>query len=189
MPRSLRTLSTRRALTLVGLPLVAVSILSACTSPSAAEPSAAPVVAADSSNVLELPRLSSDAALAAATAALESCRTEGVGFVSVAVVDRFGQVQALVRGDGAAAHTLDAATRKGYTSAAFGTTTSVLAERAADGSALRDLDGTLFLAGGVPVKAGEATIAGIGVGGAPDGAVDEGCAAVGAAVLEAAVAN
>jgi len=110
----------------------------------------------------------------AASAALAAAEADGTGFVSVSVVDRNGQLQAFVRGENAAAHTLDASREKAYTAAAFGAATSELAERASgDGVGLRDLDGTLFLAGGVPVKAGESSIGGIGVGGAPSGDKDQ----------------
>ncbi|WGD37165.1 heme-binding protein [Lysinibacter sp. HNR] len=166
-----------------------VGTLAACAtegSNSAAEPavSAAPAVDANESHTMQVPRLSADSAMAAAQAALDQCRADGVGFVTVAVVDRYGQVQALLRGDGAAAHTIDAATQKGYTAAAWGVNTSELAQRVNDGAQLlRDLDGTLFLPGGVPIKLGNANIAGIGVGGAPDGMVDEGCATAGALIL------
>lgn len=167
--------------------LAVLGTLTACTGPasSTTATSASPVAEAAESRTVELPRLSADAAMEAATAALESCRASGVGFVTVSVVDRFGQVQAVVRGDGAAEHTLSASAEKGYTAAAFGANTSELTERLPEGggATLRDLEGTLFLAGGVPIKVGTATIAGIGVGGAPDGMVDEGCAAAGAAVL------
>ncbi|MEU3212844.1 heme-binding protein [Nocardiopsis alba] len=48
--------------------------------------------------------------------------------------------------------------------------------RSARGDRLRgfaDIPGTLFLAGGVPVTSDDAPIAGIGVGGAPSGDIDE----------------
>ncbi|KRF09505.1 hypothetical protein ASH00_04795 [Arthrobacter sp. Soil782] len=143
--------------------------------PAASEPAAS---AEDA--VLSMPRLSIEAATEAAQAALAQCQADNLGFVSVAVVDRFGQVQVLLRGDNAGEHTMESARLKGYTAAAFGSNTSELTERAAgDGATIRDIPGTLFLAGGVSVKAGEASIAGIGVGGAPQGTADEACAQAG----------
>ncbi|MFC4604814.1 GlcG/HbpS family heme-binding protein [Rhodococcus kronopolitis] len=125
-------------------------------------------------------RLTVGAAGTAAQAALAKCQADGLGFVTVAVVDRNGNVQAMLRGDNAAQHTVEAARQKGYTAAAFGANTSDLAGRAkGDGATVADLDGTLFLPGGVTVKAGNASIAGIGVGGAPDGMADQACAAAG----------
>ena len=45
---------------------------------------------------------------------------------------------------------------------------------------LRDMDSRLVIqAGGLPVKIGGALVAGIGVGGAPSGAIDEKCARAG----------
>ncbi|AQA24668.1 extracellular heme-binding protein [Rhodococcus sp. MTM3W5.2] len=125
-------------------------------------------------------RLTVGTAGAAAQAALAKCQADGLGFVTVAVVDRNGNVQAMLRGDNAAQHTVEAARQKGYTAAAFGANTSDLAGRAkGDGATVADIDGTLFLPGGVSVKAGNASIAGIGVGGAPDGMADQACAAAG----------
>ncbi|WP_370359693.1 heme-binding protein [Catenulispora sp. MAP12-49] len=45
---------------------------------------------------------------------------------------------------------------------------------------LKDIPGTLFLAGGVPVDSSNAPIAGIGVAGAPSGTMDETYAQAGA---------
>lgn len=149
-------------------------------SPTAEASPAESAPAGSSGAVLSMSRLSIEAATAAAQAALEQCQADNLGFVSVAVVDRFGQVQALLRGDNAGEHTMESARLKGYTAAAFGSNTSELTERAAgNGATIRDIPGTLFLAGGVSVKAGEASIAGIGVGGAPSGEADEACAQAG----------
>ncbi|RVW07843.1 heme-binding protein [Prescottella agglutinans] len=129
-------------------------------------------------------RLSVSTAGRAAQAALAKCQADGLGFVTVSVVDRFGNVQAMLRGDNAAEHTVEASRAKGYTAAAFGANTSDLAGRAkGDGPTIADLPGTLFLPGGVSVKVGNASIAGIGVGGAPDGNADQACAAAGLAEI------
>ncbi|GAB2642904.1 heme-binding protein [Prescottella soli] len=129
-------------------------------------------------------RLSVATAGRAAQAALAKCQADGLGFVTVSVVDRFGNVQAMLRGDNAAQHTVEASRAKGYTAAAFGANTSDLAGRVkGDGPTIADLPGTLFLAGGVSVKVGNASIAGIGVGGAPDGNADQACAAAGLAEI------
>ncbi|MCL2536178.1 MAG: heme-binding protein [Nocardiaceae bacterium] len=129
-------------------------------------------------------RLSVATAGRAAQAALAKCQADGLGFVTVSVVDRFGNVQAMLRGDNAAQHTVEASREKGYTAAAFGANTSDLASRAkGDGPTVADLPGTLFLPGGVSVKVGNASIAGIGVGGAPDANADQACAAAGLAEI------
>ncbi|MCS5524540.1 heme-binding protein [Curtobacterium flaccumfaciens pv. oortii] len=131
-------------------------------------------VAVTGDAVVESKRLSSAEAMRAASAALAAAEADGAGFVSVSVVDRNGQLQAFVRGENAASHTISASRQKAYTAAAFGSPTSELAKRATgDNAGLKDLPGTLFLAGAVPVKAGEASIGGIGVGGTPSGATDQ----------------
>lgn len=133
-----------------------------------------PAAAVTGKAVVDAKRLSSTDAMKAASAALAAAQEDGAGFVSVSVVDRNGQLQAFVRGENAASHTISASRQKAYTAAAFGATTSDLAKRAnGDNAGLKDLPGTLFLAGGVPVKAGDASIAGIGVGGSPSGDKDQ----------------
>ena len=66
--------------------------------------------------------LTPETALKAATAALQKCRADGYQ-VAVAVTDRSGLVQALLRDRFAGAHTIDTATRKAWTSASFRTDT------------------------------------------------------------------
>lgn len=120
-------------------------------------------------------------AQAAAEAALDACQKQGYR-VSVAVVDRAGRLKALLRGDGAAPHTLDSSLRKAYTSASFRAATSALdtlIRSRPDAAGLRDIPQVLALGGGLPVQAGGEVIGGIGVGGAPDGEKDEGCARAG----------
>ncbi len=138
-------------------------------------------------NVVAQNRISVDASAAAVQAALGKCQSDKLPFVTVALVDRFGTVQALLRGDNAAEHTIEAARQKAYTAAAFGTPTSELSKRInGNGPSIADLPGTLFLAGGVPLKVNGVSVAGIGVGGAPDGMLDEACAAAGAETIASA---
>lgn len=132
-------------------------------------------------NVVAQNRISVGASAAAVRAALGKCQADKLPFVTVALVDRLGTVQALLRGDNAAEHTIEAARQKAYTAAAFGTPTSELSKRInGNGPSIADLPGTLFLAGAVPLKVKGVSVAGIGVGGAPDGMLDEACAAAGA---------
>ena len=135
-------------------------------------------------NVVAQNRITVGASSKAVNAALAKCQADKLPFVTVALVDRFGTVQALLRGDNAAEHTIEAAKQKAYTAAAFGAPTSELAKRInGTGPSIADLPGTLFLAGGVPLKVNGVSVAGIGVGGAPDGALDEACATAGAEAL------
>ncbi|MFC9787461.1 heme-binding protein [Rhodococcus sp. NPDC127528] len=175
----------------VTVPLAAILATAACGSgieenTASATPVATAAVAAQApadqaaKGTVASNRLTVATAGKAAQAALAKCQADGLGFVTVSVVDRAGNVQAMLRGDNAAQHTVEASRQKGYTAAAFGANTSDLAGRAkGDGATVADLEGTLFLPGGVAVKAGNASIAGIGVGGAPDGMADQACAAAG----------
>jgi uncharacterized protein GlcG (DUF336 family) len=135
-------------------------------------------------------RITAGASSDAVNAALAKCQADKLPFVTVALVDRFGTVQALLRGDNAAEHTIEAAKQKAYTAAAFGAPTSELAKRInGTGPSIADLPGTLFLAGGVPLKVNGVSVAGIGVGGAPDGNLDEACATAGAEAIASAAAG
>jgi uncharacterized protein GlcG (DUF336 family) len=100
--------------------------------------------------------------------------------VSVAVVDRNGNTLVTLRGDGAGPQSYESAERKAYTAVSWNAPTSELAERLKQAPHLEDIPGTLFLAGGVPVTAQGTPIAGIGVAGAPSGALDEKFAQAGA---------
>lgn len=173
----------------ITVPLAAIVATPACgtsasdeaspaSTPVATAAAPAPIDGAD--GVVSQNRLGIGTAQVAAQAALAKCQADGLGFVTVSVVDRAGNVQAMLRGDNAAQHTVEAARQKAYTAAAFGANTSDLSERAkGDGATVADLPGTLFLAGGVSVKSAGGSIAGIGVGGAPDGMRDQACAAAG----------
>jgi uncharacterized protein GlcG (DUF336 family) len=125
--------------------------------------------------------ISTDLAVEAAQAALAHCASQNHK-VSVAVVDRTGRTRVLLRGDDARPHTMDSSERKAYTAFTFRTSTSALAENLANnpGNApLFTLPNLLPLAGGVPIKIGNDTIAAIGVGGAPASTIDEACANAG----------
>jgi uncharacterized protein GlcG (DUF336 family) len=155
----------------------------------AAAPAAVPAVDVPTSpeNVVSQSHISVGASAKAVGAALAKCQADKLPFVTVALVDRFGTVQALLRGDNAAEHTIESAKRKAYTAAAFGAPTSELAKRVTgNGPSIADLPGTLFLPGGVPLKVNGVSVAGIGVGGAPDGKLDEACADAGAAAIAGA---
>ncbi|MGN7250817.1 GlcG/HbpS family heme-binding protein [Arthrobacter sp. SAFR-014] len=156
----------------------------ASVQPAAAVPAADVQPGAD--NVVAQNRITVGASAKAVGAALAKCQADKLPFVTVALVDRFGTVQALLRGDNAAEHTIESAKRKAYTAAALGSPTSELAKRiSGNGPSIADLPGTLFLRGGVPLKVNGVSVAGIGVGGAPDGKLDEACAEAGAAVIAA----
>jgi uncharacterized protein GlcG (DUF336 family) len=128
------------------------------------------------------PYLPLEVAQKAASAALEKCAADGQR-VSVAVVDRSGATQVLLKGDGSGPHTVGSSTGKAFTSASMGRDTKGLSNflkdhRELDG--LRSMDPRLvILAGGLPITINGALVGGIGVGGAPSGDIDEDCARAG----------
>ncbi len=126
-----------------------------------------------------------ETALAAARGALEHCRTQGYQ-VAVAVVDRAGLVQALLRDRYAGAHTLDAATDKAWTAASFKIPTTNLAAETQAGkpmSGLRALPRVLAAGGGLPIESAGTLVGAIGVSGAPGGDADDACAKAGIATI------
>jgi len=125
--------------------------------------------------------LTPETALVAARAALEHCRKAGFQ-VAVAVGDRAGITQVLLRDRFAGAHTVEAATRKAWTAASFRIPTATLARETQAGkemSGLRELPQVLAAGGGLPIEAAGSTLGAIGVSGAPGGEADEACAAAG----------
>ena len=118
----------------------------------------------------------------AANAALAKCE-EGRYKVSVAVVDRGGNVKVLLRGDGAGPHTQDSSARKAYTASSIRRSTQELAEliiKIPNLQALQDMnEQILILGGGLPIVLGNEVVGGIGVGGAPGTQLDEACALAG----------
>ncbi|MEV0684379.1 heme-binding protein [Nocardia sp. NPDC050378] len=140
------------------------------------------VVEAADSNLATSTHLSVAAATKAAQTALDAAAAENQR-VSVAVVDRNGNVIVTLRGDGAGPQSYDAAQQKAFTSVSWNAPTSELTERLESAPHLADIDGTLFLGGGAPVKSKGAPIAGIGVAGAPSGDLDEKFAQAGVAAL------
>ncbi|MFE6410780.1 heme-binding protein [Streptomyces sp. NPDC057837] len=126
--------------------------------------------------------LTIDAATRAARAALDAAEAEHQR-VTVAVVDRNGNTVVTLRGDGAGPQSYESAERKAFTAVSWNAPTSELAGRLEQTPHLKDIPGTLFLGGGVPVTARNAPIAGIGVAGAPSGTLDEKYARAGAAGL------
>ncbi len=140
--------------------------------------SAAPALA---QTVLNERQISLGLAREAANAAINQCRKDGYQ-VSVTVVDRSGQVKVMMRDDNSGPHTPDTSRRKAYTALTFRTSTTELANRVANNPSaanLRDITDIILLAGGLPIRAGNEVIGGIGVGGAPSGDIDEVCAKAG----------
>jgi uncharacterized protein GlcG (DUF336 family) len=125
--------------------------------------------------------LSPEVALDLARASLAACRERGYQ-VAVAVVDRFGVTQVLLRDRFAGAHTVPTATGKAWTAVSFRTSTSELSALTQPGmpqGAVRSLPGVIALGGGLMIEAGGSIVGGVGVSGAPGGEADEACARAG----------
>ena len=125
--------------------------------------------------------LTPETALIAAKAALEKCRKDGYQ-VTVAVVDRSGLTQVLLRDRFAGPHTIDIAANKAWTAASFKLSTMALAAETQTGkpmSAIRNHPKVFAAGGGLAIEAGGSLLGAIGVFGAPGGEADEACAKAG----------
>jgi uncharacterized protein GlcG (DUF336 family) len=125
--------------------------------------------------------LTPEAALKAAQAALDKCRKDGFQ-TAVAVVDRAGVVQVVLRDRYAGAHTPDMAVSKAWTAASFRQSTNALAVETQPGkpmSGIRQLPRVVVAGGALPIEAGGNLFGAIAVSGAPGGDADEACAKAG----------
>ena len=114
----------------------------------------------------------------AAQETLKACRDEGYQ-VSVAVVDRSGVIQVLIRDRLAGIFTPDIAVRKARTALSFHTDTINLVEPTKSGnvaSGIRDFPDAIVVAGGVRIEAAGSIVGSIGVSGAPGPEIDDVCA-------------
>jgi uncharacterized protein GlcG (DUF336 family) len=133
--------------------------------------------------------LTPETALKAAQAALARCRSDGYQ-VAVAIVDRSGNLQVLLRDRFAGPHTPDMATSKAWTAVSFRTNTTVLAAETQAGkpmSGIRQRPGVAAVGGGKMIEGGGSLLGGIGVSGAPGGERDDACADAGIAAIRDAV--
>ena len=140
-------------------------------------------LAADATYSVKL--LTPESALKAAQAALARCRASGYQ-VTVAVTDRMGVVQVLLRDRFAGPHTPGLASAKAYTAVSFRTNTTELAEMTQPGrpqSGIRNHPGVAAVGGGMMIEAGGSLLGAIGVSGAPGGREDDACAAAGIAAI------
>ncbi len=146
---------------------------------------AAAQTAAPASGTYAIKLMTPETAMKAVRAALDDCRKRGYQ-VAVAVVDRSGVAQALLRDRFAGPHTVMTAINKGYTAISFRTDTLELANATQPGSGsagIRELPNVVAVGGGVNIAAGGTSVGAIGVSGAPTGAADDACAKAGVAAI------
>jgi uncharacterized protein GlcG (DUF336 family) len=111
-----------------------------------------------------------------AEGAIAACAAKGYA-TSAVVVDADGETMVLMRGDNASPLTVENARRKAYTSTMFKQTTAEYAKKYNDGNPTTrqqvTLPSVIAIPGGVPIKAGDDVIGGVGLSGSPG--VDEDC--------------
>jgi len=140
-----------------------------------------PATAAEAASTFTVKMLTPETALKAAQTALAKCRNDGFQ-TAVAVVDRAGVVQVVLRDRYAGAHTPDMAVAKAWTAASFKQSTTSLAVETQPGkpmSGVRQLPRVLMAGGGLPIEAGGNLLGAIAVSGAPGGEADDACAKAG----------
>jgi uncharacterized protein GlcG (DUF336 family) len=127
-----------------------------------------------------------EVAVKLAQATMKACRDAGFQ-VAVAVVDRAGVTQVIIRDQLAGAHTPDTARRKAWTAASFRTDTMTMMEETQSGkpqSGVRFVSEAMMIGGGIPVTTAGTMVGAVGVSGAPGGDEDHKCAQAGIAAIE-----
>jgi uncharacterized protein GlcG (DUF336 family) len=122
-----------------------------------------------STQLLQHKDLSLSVALAIANGALDACKAMGYA-ASVVVVDRGGDTLVSLRGDGSCPHTVENARRKAYTANTFKMTTEAFLQEMKTRPVRREqttLPNVIAINGGVPIKAGNEVIGGVGLSGSP----------------------
>lgn len=125
-------------------------------------------------------QLTPETALKLAQATLDACRKEGFQ-VAVAVTDRSGIPQVLLRDRFAGPHTTTIAVNKAWTAVSFRQDTLSFARATADPahSGPRHFERVVAVGGGVPIEAGGSILGALGVSGSPGGEADDRCARAG----------
>jgi uncharacterized protein GlcG (DUF336 family) len=142
--------------------------------------------AADDDALISFKVMTPETALEAAQAALADCRQRGFQ-VAIAVLDRFGVTQVILRDRFAGPHTPETARRKAWTAVSFRTDTNAMVDVTQAGapqSGVRHVPGALMIGGGVQVQAAGTLVGAIGVSGAPSGEMDDACAKAGIVAIE-----
>lgn len=113
------------------------------------------------------------------TATQSACANQGFP-ITVSVLDRHGVDILLARGDGTTGASVEVARDKAYAAVGFNNPTSSLEDRVKTmGPGILSVEGFTVLPGGLPIRAGDELVGGLGVSGAPGGEIDENCAEAG----------
>ena len=130
--------------------------------------------------------LTPESALKVAQAALKKCRDDGFQ-VAVAVVDRSGVTQVMLRDRFAGPHTPAMAEDKAWSAVTFRTNTADIDRATQPGmqqSGIRHRPRVAAVAGGMIIEGAGSLLGGIGVSGAPTGDRDDVCAKAGIAAIQ-----
>jgi uncharacterized protein GlcG (DUF336 family) len=145
---------------------------------------AAPAPRAEAQGLVTMQKLSAPLANELVGESVANCAQKGYTVTAV-VVDLDGVRQALLRGNGAAIHTLDNAFYKAYSAASLTLSrkedsTKAVADRISKAPPTTvpqtPLPNVTYGVGGVTIMAGGVPVGAIGVSGAPGGQFDEECA-------------
>ena len=128
--------------------------------------------------------LSLDLAVELARAAIDKCRADGYR-TTVAIVDTGGNLKVSIRDDGTSPHTVEVAQKKAYTAMIYRRPSWETVKTWAAQSPAPIIEGTIALGGGMPIRAGDQILGGIGVSGASGQDKDEVCANAGIAAVAA----
>lgn len=150
--------------------LTSIIILTTALAGTAAPLPAAAQALTQRNMSLEIARALADASIA--------CAKRDNYDVSVAVVDRAGDMVLLMRGNMANPHNAELARRKAYTARTYGVSTMEFRNRTngTDLEGQRELVDIIHLGGGLPVTIGMDRIGGLGLSGAPTQEADDKCA-------------
>lgn len=148
------------------------------------------LVQAESKPYLSTRVISMELANQLAMGAAQTCRKMGYQ-VTVSVVDRSGNILAVVRDPLSGAHTIDVSLKKAQTAATFQTDTITMQKQGEEFAGLRFAKGVLIIGGGIPIRVGGHFYGAVAVSGAPGkkvtGDVDHECAQAGIDTIKEAI--
>ena len=144
-----------------------------------------PLFAAEEEKLtISIQRLSGDAAIIVAQAAMMECRKQGYQ-ITATVVDKNGNIQAVARDTLAPPVSIGISRDKAYTAVNFSADTSTMTSR--QNTPVGSIDGVLMSAGGGNINVAGTIYGAVGVSGAPSGETDEACAKAGVAAIAEAL--